>query len=275
MSKEVEDHASEELTDEEIAGLVEDEPLDDDEQTHSDDVEDDDKGTSKKSDSESDEVRKFKYGEEELTRDALLEKLDDDYLDNALYALERKANWEKSLTEKGQGFSNEKKLLQPMFDLKKQLTDNQELRETLDDAYKDLTGSETGISELLINEDLDKVTNPFKEELDQLAQEQKEREIKAAEKEILKEEAGLRDMGLTDRQIVTVEQEMEDRFEKDGVWLSMEETARLNHPDWLRPKATPPPNNRGSRSTSHSTSSKKPKSYDDVKEKEFAGVFKE
>jgi len=274
MSEVAEQHASEIKEDEPLKDedFLIDEQLEDGKQTNSD------KGVSKESDSEP-EPYQYTYGEETLNREDLLEKLDDVELDNALNALKNSAGWEKSNTEKAQARSDEKKVLQPLNDFRAKLKDNSELRESLDDMYKDLTGEDIKISEMLLNNDLDKVTNPFKEELDNFKQDQAKKDDAATKAESDKafnaEVAAMKVAKVSDARIDMLADEAVAKFketctpgQKDGTWLSLEDTMKLNHPDWAK-KRTPIKSNKNSRTTSTSTSTKAPTKYSDIKDEEF------
>jgi len=238
--------------------------------------------TNANGESEKDQTRLFKYGEEELARDALIEKLDDDTLDNILFAHENKSNWEKSNTQKAQEAADRVKSIQPLMDFRSKLKTSPELQEALDDVWKDLTKSEESIAAVLIQEELDSIPNPFKEELEQALERadtvERETRKKAAAAEIEQETQALQKpfaqggYALTDRQVNAVAVKVMERFKKDGVMRSLEEVLKLDHPEWTVKKEAIQ-SNHGNRASSASTKKDLPKSLDDVPLSAFAGII--
>lgn len=210
----------------------------------------------------------FKSGDDEYSREDL---------EDAIDAFKNKSEWTTSNTNKAKEVKDQRRLIEPILqEFVPKLKTNPELATALDDLWMDMTGSDKGIAEMLTHEGLDGIPNPFSEDLEASKGEvetltnelSKLKSDIALEKEVT---ALTSKYPLTDRQVNKVAEDLLQRFEDTGTWMSLEDVLRLDHPDWASPGQAISTNNSSAPSTAPSTT-KTPKSYKDVPAEAYADL---
>jgi hypothetical protein len=234
-------------------------PLVDDEQQSPESTQTNPNGESTSGNAESHEV--YTFGETEYSqRD----------IEDALHSHKNMEAMRTSNTQKSQEISDQRKLMEPFLSkFAPELKSKPELAEALDDVWKDITGSEEGISGLLTPEGVDQIASPFQGELDTVTGErdalQEEIDILKADIALEKETLELKGAykHVNDEMVEELAQGALDRFEKTGTWMSLEDVLKLDHPNWANPAQAHSTNN-GSRGSSAPETRNIPKSYDAV-----------
>ncbi len=210
----------------------------------------------------------FKSGDDEYSREQL---------EDAIDAFKNKSEWTTSNTNKAKEVKDQRRLIEPILqEFAPKLKSNPEFAEAFDDLWKDMTGSDKGIVEMLTHEGLDGIPNPFSEDLETSRTEietltgelSKLKSDIALEKEVT---ALTSKYPLTERQVNAVAEDLLKRFEDTGTWMSLEDVLRLDHPDWANPSQAISTNNGASPSTAPVTM-ETPKSYKAVPLESYADL---
>jgi len=193
-------------------------------------------------------------------------------LDDHLNAYQNKDKWTKSNTESAQENANTRKLMEPIMAHLVPHLENQEFLDGIDNLYKGITQGDEGISQHFTKE-LSDIQSPFQSELDEANSraDSAEQALATFKSEIAltQETSELKGKyeGITDRKLEVLAGEVLQRHKDTGSFISIEEAAKLNHPEWLAVKRKAIRSTSSTRATTTASSSTIPKSYQDIPDK--------